>query len=254
MSSDTVILYNNRLGHTTLAAPRELPAAARAALQVRLRMAPGASVTVPRDVWLLMAKNAGNQKYVESGEISTRREDVERRRPPTNLAKLNRGTLGAPRGAGDFVHGLRADPALLRDVESARRSTPGASTRVSVARASLDAAPAGDYEALLRELQAGGVSLSALREATERLTVAATAPREVRPHDTKPSRAATEHQHDVKLANEPDAALLQPVDEVQPSVAQAAAEHVPALSASARDEDGGSKHAPADRSSGRPRR
>jgi hypothetical protein len=163
MSAETVTLWNNRLGITTLAPPKELHPAARAALVVRLKLAPGASVELPREVWELMARRPGNQAIVLTGEIATKRSDTLRRTPPSSLDKIDRRTLGAPRGPSDFVHGLAADPALLRDVERARRSTPGASTRAAVAKSALASTQPGDYDGLVQALAAEGVSLDSLR-------------------------------------------------------------------------------------------
>lgn len=162
--STTIEIWNNRLGFTTLAAPKELSPAQRAGLQSRLRLPPGGSIVLPVEIWQLMARRPGNWALVERGEISTRREDTVRKKPPTNLEKIDLSKLSGPKGAGDFVHGLRADPVLLRDVENAKRTAPGASSRQHVARAALDATRPGDYGGLLQELAAQGVDLSALRQ------------------------------------------------------------------------------------------
>lgn len=160
----TITIYNNRLGFTTLAAAKELSPAARAALQTRLRIPPGGSVTLPREVWQLMARRPGNWALVKNGEISTRLEDTARRKPPTSLEKIDRTRLGAPKGPGDFVHGLKVDPVLLRDIEQAQARTPGAASRKLVAQAALASTQPGDYAGLLAALAAEGVSLEALRE------------------------------------------------------------------------------------------
>lgn len=170
MSRDKLTLYNNRLGITTLAAPKDLPAPTRAALQATLRMEPGGSVTLDRDIVALMMRCPGNWPLVESGEISTRREETERRRPPTNLRKVPPSSLGAPKGVTDFVMGLRPDGELLRMVQAARQQRATMRPRAQVARGLdvpqvLAGVPAGDYRGLLENLAAHGVSMDDLRAA-----------------------------------------------------------------------------------------
>lgn len=163
-------LYNNRLGITTLAAPKDLPAPTRAALQATLRMEPGGSVTLDRDIVALMMRCPGNWPLVESGEISTRREETERRRPPTNLRKVPPSSIGAPKGVTDFVMGLRPDGDLLRMVQAARQQRATMRPRAQIARGLdvpqvLSSVPAGDYRGLLENLAAHGVSMDDLRAA-----------------------------------------------------------------------------------------
>lgn len=161
--SDKIRIYNNRLGNTTLAAPRELPVAMRAALQTQLTQGPGGHWDLTVETWEAMAALPGNIALVLTGEISTRKEDVERRRPPTSLDRLDRATLGAPRGPSDFVHGLRADPALLASVEHARKGAARVSSRAGLAQAALSATRPGDYSGLLEQLAAHGVDLGSLQ-------------------------------------------------------------------------------------------
>lgn len=170
MSRDKLTLYNNRLGITTLAAPKDLPAPTRAALQATLRMEPGGSVTLDRDIVALMMRCPGNWTLVESGEISTRREETERRRPPTNLRKVPPSSIGAPKGVADFVMGLRPDGELLRMVQAARQQRATMRPRAQVARGLdvpqvLAGVNAGDYRGLLENLAAHGVSMDDLRAA-----------------------------------------------------------------------------------------
>jgi hypothetical protein len=169
MSRDKITLYNNRLGITTLAAPKDLPAPMRAALQATLRMEPGGSVTLDRDIVALMMRCPGNWPLVESGEISTRREETERRRPPTNLRKVPPSALGAPKGVSDFVMGLRPDGDLLRMVQAARQQRATMRPRAQASRVDvplvLAGVPAGDYQGLLENLAAKGVSMDDLRAA-----------------------------------------------------------------------------------------
>jgi hypothetical protein len=169
MSRDKITLYNNRLGITTLAAPKDLPAPTRAALQATLRMEPGGSVTLDRDIVALMMRCPGNWPLVESGEISTRREETERRRPPTNLRKVPPSSLSAPKGVTDFVMGLRPDNELLRMIDTARQQRTTMRPRAAAARVDvsqiLSGVPAGDYRGLLENLEAHGVSMDDLRTA-----------------------------------------------------------------------------------------
>jgi hypothetical protein len=169
MSRDKITLYNNRLGITTLAAPKDLPAPTRAALQATLRMEPGGSVTLDRDIVALMMRCPGNWPLVESGEISIRREETERRRPPTNLRKVPPSSLAAPKGVTDFVMGLRPDNELLRMIDAARQQRTTMRPRAAAARVDvsqiLSGVPAGDYRGLLENLAAHGVSMDDLRSA-----------------------------------------------------------------------------------------
>lgn len=221
MSGDKITLWNNRLGITTLPAPKELPPQMRAALASTLRMQPAASIEISREIVELMMRRPGVWPLVESGQISTRPSEIERKRPPTNLQKVQPSELRPGRGPDDYVYGLKADPVLMRMVDAAKRERaaglryvlPGRAVPErdnhpnAIARAATEAAAPGDYSALIAALAAQGVSTNELRRALDAAppgsTATATLQRAV--ETSAPPAEQPAVSEDTSLSNEPAA-------------------------------------------------